>query len=475
MSYRRLRRIVLAVLPVGLLLMAWVAVRGAPLPAVWVPWVVQGRVETTAPADLAVLSLEGEAAGACNLGPALYARVANQGQLQAKDFAVRFQGTGLLCGSVPIAHLDPGEEVLLRCPAWQTVSGTFTVIADPDNRVKEENLRNNVLSTHLTLSSAPTCTPTPTPTPTPRWTATPTPSPSPTPTHTPTPAWVVLRSTSHYVSADGQWINVVGEVENVSDVPVGPVRVIVEYQSAAGELLGQDVTYALLDPIFPGQRAPFHVIDEMQGAGPISYTVEAAGFPVTAEPLTPLRLLDSEVFTDAVTGNPVLVGELESPLDVPIARLRIPITLYDAQGRVVNVVQAAPLRDVVPAQGRVPFRVQVDQGPQDMSDWRWEAQYEVAGESELATGLQLRGLVPYIDGENHLIIQGYVANRGTKRANFVRVVGTLYDKTGHLLNATFSYPLTYHVRPGESILFELTFREHFSGWADYRVVVGDMR
>ena len=283
---------------------------------------------------------------------------------------------------------------------------------------------------------------------------------------------VVVTSSSFYISADGDWLNIVGEVENRGEVPAGWVRVRVSYRDATGRVIGTDMGYPLVRPLFPGRRAPFHLLDVVPPDF-VTYTLRVSAYGTRADPLPDLLIRSHSWFTTA-TGIHVLVGELENPLDVPISRLRLPISLYDAAGQVVNVVQAQVLREVIPPHGRSPFVARVEDGPVGSRAWSSAAQYRLAEDSALPAGLALGAVTPYMDANGYLVLRGAVGNYDQERVNFVRLVGALYDDAGTILNASFSYPLTYHLDPGEVDLFEVEFRYVPESWSTYRVVVGSM-
>ncbi len=290
------------------------------------------------------------------------------------------------------------------------------------------------------------------------------------PTHA-SRAHVAVLSSSSYISKDGRWLNIVGELKNLDRRPVGWARIQVRYFDAEGRLVGTGTGYPLQRPIFPGERAPFHLLNEASSTI-VTYTVQALAYPSRGDPVPALHLLSHSWFTTE-TGIPVLVGELENPLDVPVYRIRLPVTLYDQQGRVVNVLQAQVLRDVIPPHGRTPFVVRVEEGPVGARQWRWTAQYRPAPPSASAHGLFLGPISPAIDNSGYLVLRGTVKNGGPRRVNFVRLVGALYARDGTILNASFSYPLTYHLDPGETDVFEVEFRTIPKQWHTYRVVVGD--
>ncbi len=281
---------------------------------------------------------------------------------------------------------------------------------------------------------------------------------------------VVVRSTAWYVSADGQWLNIVGEVENVSNGPVGPIWVRATYRDAAGRRVGQDMGYVLVSPLFPGERAPFHLLDRPVPAA-VTYTLSVLAFPRVADPMPSLEITAVSTYT-LPDGAWVLVGEVRNPTDVPVSRVRLPVTLYGADGRVRNVAQAQVLREVLPPGEASPFVVRVNEGPREVASWAFIARYRKAAAARVPAGVVAHGLRAYLNTAGHPVVSGAVSNYGSRRVTFVRVVAALYDADGRLLDASFSYPLTYHLDPGETDIFAVRFARPISSWASYRVWIG---
>ncbi len=66
---------------------------------------------------------------------------------------------------------------------------------------------------------------------------------------------VVIKS--HTYHTDGDWLIIVGEVENTGRTDAESVRIIITLYDAGGDVVGLDYTYAALDTIPPGETSPF--------------------------------------------------------------------------------------------------------------------------------------------------------------------------------------------------------------------------
>ncbi len=279
----------------------------------------------------------------------------------------------------------------------------------------------------------------------------------------------VVRSSSWYLSGDGQWINVVGEVENTSGVPLQAVQVTATFQDAQGRAVAQDIGYVQSVPLWPGDRAPFHLLVPTI-PGVVTYTLSVTVQPGEVEPMPPLSVTAREFSLS--DGTLFLVGEVVNPLSVPVYRHQVVVTFYDARGRVINVAQGQILREVIPPGERSPFTVRLAEGPREVDRWQVASRYRVAPADTVLRDVVIGGVQPLWNHRSHVTLRGWVRNDGPRRVPFVRIVGALYDAQGRIVNASFSYPLTYHLDPGETDVFAVEFWEDTGAWTTFQVWVG---
>jgi hypothetical protein len=77
---------------------------------------------------------------------------------------------------------------------------------------------------------------------------------------------VLLLSGRTYYEPDSSFgsgeneLHVIGEIMNNSSMMIGPVKVIATFYDAAGQIVGSEFTYADINRLAPGQKAPFEII-----------------------------------------------------------------------------------------------------------------------------------------------------------------------------------------------------------------------
>jgi hypothetical protein len=184
-----------------------------------------------------------------------------------------------------------------------------------------------------------------------------------------------LKILSHqsYVDSLG-WHHIVGEVQNDSEAPVEFVEVMAKLYDATNELIGIKLTFTTPDVIFPGGKAPFDVVTlrRSQWERIEEYTLEVKGD--VAESLLDQRLVllnqQSYIQNDLLH----ITGEVQNTGDAP-ALVKLIITLYDAEHKVINTNWSYANLGVIPVDQVSPFEVKITP-PADPNNFSYHIQIE---------------------------------------------------------------------------------------------------
>lgn len=318
--------------------------------------------------------------------------------------------------------------------------------------------------------SAPGTTPTPTATPTPSLTPTPLP-----------PDGVVVTSSSFVTETLGttRRITVVGEVENRTTAYVGPVHVYADLYNSQGHTIGAADGEALIPVLAPDRRSPFKV----QTALPptfASYDTRLDFAASSSAPLPELSVADTSLHRVEEDGEILLFylfGQVTNDLEGSIENLRVIATTYDADGRVIHVATTdevgggAYLSALGPGQAS-PFRLLLP--ALDFDRVNLAAVYQPAPEPP-EIGLPVIGVSDFVEEESRsLFTFGEVQNTTGWNVQAVKVVGTLYDGSGTVINAASAYVLHGFqavLEPGATAPFQLDFSAGPADYAERRLVV----
>ena len=151
----------------------------------------------------------------------------------------------------------------------------------------------------------------------------------------PTPVPCKVQGLNSVRSPAGS-LDVLGEVFNPGPTGMGNVKVLVVLQDAAGNALQSAVATIPLDAVPVNQSSPFRVLftDPPYGFARFSVT------PLRAEAVDPRRIV-IPLAVSSVTGRPDgsqfrVTGEIVNPTAETASRVRLLVTIYDAEQRVVG-------------------------------------------------------------------------------------------------------------------------------------------
>jgi hypothetical protein len=196
-----------------------------------------------------------------------------------------------------------------------------------------------------TATSAPTASATPVP---------PTATPIPTPVDTPTPQGPAL----HLISAtdytdDVGWDHIIGVVENISNQPLGFIKIVVTVKDDADNVVGTGFTYTDLDVLLPGERSPFDVASDNWGDWS-TYSLQSQADASDEVPRRDVVVKSDRSYVDEV-GWFHVVGEVENAGNAAAEFVKAVVTLYDSSGEIAGMMFTYTDLDAISAGGTSPF------------------------------------------------------------------------------------------------------------------------
>ncbi len=283
-----------------------------------------------------------------------------------------------------------------------------------------------------------------------------------TPTPVPEGQASLIVVVSHKAYEDGDRYTIIGEVQNTSDQPMEFVRIAATLYDDAEQVVGTDFTYTVLDVIPAGGKSPFEMSsDEWEGVA--HYKLQAQGREGEL-PEPTLEILSSR---DEQDGNRfTIIGEVRNTSDQAMGFVKVIATLYDEGDQIAGTMFTYTIMDVIPAGGKAPFEMSTDV-------WEGAARYELQVEgSPEELGRQDLEVASHrsVKEGSRLSIQGEVKNNGTKPAEYVKVIATLYDASNKVVGIIWTYTLIDVILPGESEPFE-SGAEYPADFDHYEIVV----
>jgi len=180
-----------------------------------------------------------------------------------------------------------------------------------------------------------------------------------------------------------------------------------------------------------------------------------------------LDLTAGRDFTDDL-GVMHVVGELRNNTDRAVGHVQIVATFYDRSGAVLDRVTGSTLLDVIPGGDAAPFHLTLP-----VLERLWNYSLRATGrpiDARPSVHVVVLHDRMYKDEQGFIHVAGQVENRGQKLIEFPRVVVTLYDPWGAVVNNGFVYTNPSSLAPGEKAAFDAYFA-YFPQVESYRVQV----
>ncbi len=180
----------------------------------------------------------------------------------------------------------------------------------------------------------------------------------PTPTPTPPPI-VIQRLNFQQTSVGGLWA--LGEVHNPGSDPLSEVVVEVSLLDENGQLLASESDLPQLDVLPPGQAVSFAILFAEPPRQFAQYqAVVLAGAPMSPNTRFYLDLVASDLQSQVADASRYRVkGNLQNVGPSDVEGLRLLVTGYDNQDRVIAVRQADLSVSVLRADATTPFEVEL--------------------------------------------------------------------------------------------------------------------
>lgn len=197
------------------------------------------------------------------------------------------------------------------------------------------------------------------------------------PTPTPTPPPMTIRKLNfQQTPAGGLWAS--GEIHNPGSDPVSEVMVQISLFDGDGQLLASETAFPQLDVVPPGQAVSFAILFSNPPREFAQYqAVVLAGVPMSPNTRYYLDLVASDLQGQAVDAARYRVkGDLQNVGTSDVEGLRLLVTAYDDQDRVIAVRQADLPVSVLRSAATTPF----------------EAELTLTGSSVVTFSVQAQGL-----------------------------------------------------------------------------------
>ena len=163
-----------------------------------------------------------------------------------------------------------------------------------------------------------------------------------------------LEFVSYTSYSDDYYLNIVGEVRNTSDQPMGWVKIAAALYATDGSLLNTNYTYTMLDYIPAGGTSPFKVWFGENWQDADTYEIQVQGDYETMPEQT-LQILDDQISEES--GYCTVSGHVQNSGSEEVTFATVVIAFYDADNNILEAEWSYSDGDSIPAGGTDTFEV----------------------------------------------------------------------------------------------------------------------
>ena len=184
-----------------------------------------------------------------------------------------------------------------------------------------------------------------------------------------------------------------------------------------------------------------------------------------------LGLLSANDYTDEVDNRLTIVGEVRNDSHLDVGETAVMATFYDTQGQVIGEAGGSTLLAVLAPGVRSPFMITLPR-PGGLANYSLRATGRPINLPSNAAELAVVTTRRFEDTAGFYHIAGVIENPG-RRVEQARVVVTLYDRGGRVVNVGFGYPQPASLSPGDRADFDISFTYYPKVFSHLAVATAD--
>jgi hypothetical protein len=193
-------------------------------------------------------------------------------------------------------------------------------------------------------------------------------------------------------------------------------------------------------------------------------------------PLAPdtiiLGMLSATDYADEVDGTLTIVGEVRNDSALDVGETAVTATFYGTDGQVIGEVGGPTLLPTLTPGIRSPFILTLPR-PVGVANYSLRATGRPVTLTVPDGGLVVVNTRRFEDTTGFYHIAGVIQNRETQKVEQARVIVTLYDRSGRVINVGFAYPQPSALASGERADFDVTFTYYPKVFSHSAVAVRD--
>jgi hypothetical protein len=185
-----------------------------------------------------------------------------------------------------------------------------------------------------------------------------------------------------------------------------------------------------------------------------------------------LGLLSATDYADNVDDTLTIVGEVRNDSQLDVGQASVIATFYGDNGQVIGEYGGPTILEALAPGIRSPFIITLPRPP-GLADYSLRA---TARPITLATSeaeLKVVNTRRFEDTTGFYHIAGVIENPGAKHVEQARVVVTLYDRGGNVINVGFAYPQPSALSPDSRADFDVSFTYYPKVFSHLAIALGN--
>ena len=147
-----------------------------------------------------------------------------------------------------------------------------------------------------------------------------------------------------------------------------------------------------------------------------------------------------------------MVGIAKNTGNANINYVKISGTFYDSNNNVVDTDFTYTMLDILKPDQKSPFKIMLSE-PDGYDHYSLSISFSETSDNPYA-GLEIQGVTDRTDAYGYYYIDGNVQNTGSVDVTYVKLVAIIYDSSGKIIDADFTYTDPSDISAGGTESFE---------------------
>jgi hypothetical protein len=232
-------------------------------------------------------------------------------------------------------------------------------------------------------------------------------------------------------------------------------------QSQAGTVSDSEAT----------RRSPVNDSGDMPQPAYSSVRVTPAPTPLPPDTII-LGLLSATDYADDVDDTLTIVGEVRNDSHLDVGETTVTATFYGTDGQVIGEASSSTMIKALAPGVRSPFMIILPQ-PAGLANYSMRATGRPVTLTTASAELNVINTRRFEDTTGFYHIAGVIENGSERRVESARVIVTLYDRAGRVVNVGFAYPQPLSLSPKDRADFDIAFTYYPKVYSHLAVAIGD--